>query len=445
MSSGLVTVKCTNCHQDTEIIPGTIVAECDHCGRLFRPAEGEGAGSSPPAPAPAPSSFSSSPASAPAQRPPWESDPDDGLKPAISAEAARREEEAQHQRDLADIRKLSGGGRKPGAGPVPVPFEDEPGERESSPSPTRSTDPASAPRPVRPAPASTPSAVSAAPAVFIFITLLVMAIGAYFMAKKDEASSNEKKRPETRRTQEPSHGRGPIQEDRTASDAPMDTPEPVTPPSKNLTPAQRVGMRYVEQHSVVLSSGQLDIVRRTITHRDSHPFHFWGSKIPKLEVVVFAPFTHMGIARLRQMNTEFKKLEPFEDRIAVWFVFHWGADQGIEAEAASLANVIHWTYKPEAMYHFVNLLQKEATWRVESLGKLDEFIRTVGMEPVKVRESLKTLPVQQIRQEVAEVMTALHFQDKDLTFLIGGRGYLDGKTLYNVARIVDYELAAREP
>lgn len=443
MSSGLVTVKCTNCHQQTEIIPGTIVAECDHCGRLFRPAEGEGAASSPPAAAPAPSSFSSSPSTTSAQRPPWESAPGDGLKPGISPEAARREEEAQHQRDLADIRKLSGGGRTPGTGPVP--FEDEPGEREATPPPARSSDPASAPRPVRPAPASTPSAVSAAPAVFIFVTLLVLAIGAYFMAKKDEAASDPKKSPAARRSQEPRPVRGPIQEDRTASDAPTDTPEPVTPPSKNLTPAQRVGMDQVEKHSVVLSSGQLDIVRRTITHRDSHPFHFWGSRIPKLEVVVFAPFTHMGIARLRQLNREFKKLEPFEDRIAVWFVFHWGSDQGIEAEAASLANAIHWTYKPEAMYHFVNLLQKEATWRVESLGKLDEYVRTVGLDPVKVRESLQTLPIQEIRQEVSEVMTALHLPDKDLTFLIGGRSYLDGKTLYNVSRIVDYELAARMP
>jgi hypothetical protein len=459
MSSGLVTVKCSNCHQETEIIPGTIIAECDHCGRLFKPDGEGGAGATPSSFSPGPSSSSDAPPwetgpSTSGPKPSWEPEPTAnvptpsllrtgtdgqalsarGAQEADAVDAALRDQLEQDRRDRTEARRQAS---RSGGRPV-----EERASREAAPGGGEAS--SSASRSARPSPASPPSATSAAPAVFIFITLLVMAIGAYVMARKEETG---KKSEQDSRAQERRPGRtAPATEtDQTPPAAPPDTAAPTEPPSKSLTPAQRVGMNHVEQHSVVMSSGQLEIVRKSITHRESHPFHFWGSKTPKLEIVVFAPFTHMGIARLRQMNTEFKKLEPYEDRIAVWFVYHWGSDQGLEAEAASIANAIHWTYKPEGMYHFVNLLQKEATWRVPSLAKLDEYIRTVGLDPVKVRASLETLPIQTLRREVAEVMTALQFPDKDLTFLIGGRGYVDGKTLYHVARIVDYELAAREP
>ncbi len=466
MSNGLVTVKCTNCQQETEIIPGTIVAECDHCGRLFRPVEDASA------PAASPFSFGQEDRSgavppwereaAPDVKPPWEDRPElssttpsalpmelDGkgrsarhAQEADTAAAHRRDRQEQAQREHDAGKKRPGREAADSGLVLELPEEDlVEQEQADAPSP--------AARPVRSQPAAPAPAASAAPAIFIFITLLVLAIGAYVMAKREEAAPSERKtehRHSPNRSAQERGGRreAPQDEPAVVSEVPGATTEPVQPPTKSLTTLQRIGMEQVEKHSVVLSQEQVEQVKRVITHRTAQPFTSWGAETPELEVVVFVPFTNMGIARLRQMTTEFKKLEPFESRIAVWIVYNWGADKPVEAEAAELAHAIHWSFKREAMHHFVTLLQKEAIWRA-GRGKLDEYVRTVGLDPVKLRESMAKLPLDQVRKEVTDLMAELHLQDKDLTFLIGGRSYLDGKTLYHVSKIVDYELAAREP
>jgi len=467
MSSGLVTVKCTNCHQDTEVFPGTIVAECDHCGRLFRPAE-DGS-------APAVSPFSSDQdagaaappwerGSASAVKPPWEGRPEltsttpsalpmelDGsgrsarhAQEADTASAKKRDRQERELRDYDDDLRKSGRSHSSPGLIVELPDEDlveQPQQETSQP----------AARPARQQPAAPAPTASAAPAIFIFITLLVLAIGAYIMAKREEAAPSkpktERRQPRERGAQDRGGRRDAPQDEPAAvvSEVPAAPTDPAQSPAKSLTTHQRIGMEQVEKHSVVLSAEQVEKVKRLITHREAQPFTNWGAPRPELEVVVFAPFTNMGIARLRQMTTEFKKLEPFENRIAVWIVYHWGSEKPVEAEAADLAHAIHWTFKREAMHHFVTLLQKEAIWRAGQGGKLDEYVRTVGLDPARLRESMAKLPLAQVRKEVTDLMEELHLPDKDLTFLIGGRSYLDGKTLYHVSKIVDYELAAREP
>ena len=452
MSSGLVVVKCSNCHQETEIIPGTIVAECDHCGRLFRPSEGE--------------SQAAVPAASPSyETPPWEkgasadlSAPWDNEKEnmtpakpfpggsdglglsaadardadALAAEGVVRDKKQRKARDTEIRRKEEAHHRSMKHGSAAPEDRDV----ELEPEDTHYTQ-------QRPAPAAAPSTASAAPAITIFVTLLVLAIGGYFLAKKEEAAAPAPEAAKSRPARQQGGRTAPPGETPVPSSEAVEPP--VTPPSKALTVSQRIGMEQVEKHSVILSAEQAEKVKRSITHREKHPFHRWGSETPQIELVVFAPFSTMGIARLKQLNREFKKLEEFESRIAVWFVFHWGPENGLEAEAADIANAIHWTHKQEGMYHFVMLLQKEAVWRVASMNKLDEYIKVVGLDPASLRQKMKALPLQEIRKEVADLMSELHLPDKDLTFLIGGRSYLDGKTLYNVSKIVDYELSAREP
>ncbi|PKN44018.1 MAG: hypothetical protein CVU59_12735 [Deltaproteobacteria bacterium HGW-Deltaproteobacteria-17] len=353
---------------------------------------------------------------------------------AAQAEVMRGEKKQRKQRERETRRREEEHHRETsGAAAHPSPDYEEVALEVERPAP--SGQPA-ARRTQQPAPAST---ASSAPAIVIFVALLLLAIGGYVLAKKEEAKEVRPKTPRAR----PERRSAPPPPEEPATTVPA-TEEPV-PATTKLTVSQRIGMEQVEKHSVVLSQEQLEKVKKVITHREKYPFHRWGAENPKVEVVVFAPFTHMGVARLKQLNSEFKKLDPFQSQIAVWFVFHWGPDQGLEAEAADIANAIQWTFKQEGMYHFVMLLQKEAIWRVAANNKLDDYIRKVGLDPVKLRDQMKTIPLVEIRKEVSDLMADLHLQDKDLTFLIGGRSYLDGKTLYNVSKIVDYELSAREP
>ncbi|MBU1244871.1 hypothetical protein KJ612_16855 [Myxococcota bacterium] len=454
MSSGLVVVKCTNCHQDTEIIPGTIVAECDHCGRLFRPTEGASA-------MPAPS-YS-------AEAPPWERTHDvvapwdnekENLTPAhpfpvgddgrgmsaadaqeadaAQAEVVRGEKKQRKARDKETRRREEEHHRETSGVSAPESFGYDDVEVEVD-----KAAPAGRNAPRRTPQGAPAPAASAAPAMIIFVALLLLAIGGYVLAKKDEGQSAKPKTVRERPERRP--GRAVPPEEQPGAVTEPDGAEPVQPPTRNLTVSQRIGMEQVEKHSVILSADQLEKVKKVITHREKYPLHRWGAENPKVEVVVFAPFTHMGVARLKQLNSEFKKLDRFSSQIAVWFMFHWGPEQGLEAEAADIANSIQWTFKQEGMYHFVMLLQKEAIWRVAANNKFDEYIKEVGLDPAKLREQMKSIPLGEIRKEVSELMSDLHLQDKDLTFLIGGRSYLDGKTLYNVSKIVDYELSAREP
>ncbi len=459
MSSGLVVVKCSNCHENTEIIPGTIVAECDRCGRLFRPTEVGAAASIPVETHEVPPWERSASAEVKA---PWDVEKENmtparpfpggkdggGLSAsdaqdadAVAAAGALKDKKQRRERDKETRLQEAEQHWEMTHGTAHEGSSEEGGQPPAERRPVQSR--------TAPPPAPATPTASAAPAITIFVTLLLLAIGGYFLAKKEEGSSSDNR---ARRDQRPGRT-APASEtpaETTGVVAPAEpavpTPAPIAvPPAKALTVEQRIGMEKVEKTSVILSAEQAEKVKKTITHREKYPFHRWGSENPQIEVVVFAPFSHMGIARLKQLNTEFKKLEGFQSRIAVWFVFHWGSDTGLEAEAADLANAIHWTFKQEAMYHFVMLLQKEAIWRVAANKKFDEYIKAVGLTPAGLREKMKALPLQEIRKEVSDLLADLQLPDKDLTFLIGGRSYQNGNTLYNVSKIVDYELSAREP
>ncbi len=428
MSSGFVHLACPHCQKTNEVIPGTIVVECDHCGRLFRPEEGKVTDGSTGV------SGASEPASDISITPPWEM-PDKPHPVALSTDMPdpfAREDERETPRRKKRKRQ------DPEPEPEPVVTSRQSGFREGM-------DLKQVPeqRTVHPD-VKTPVS-SFAPAISIFVTLLVLAGVSWFLFSQQEPVETRDAQVQEAAPKPAEHPDRPTpeaggQDSRTSRNTRRDAAR--TPERIRLDAELKLGRDRVTQKGINLTDEQLKRVRQVITHRESRPFVRWGAPNPELEVVVFIPFTYMGVARLRQMKQYFDRIIQHEQRIAVWIVYIWGTSE-VEAEAADISHGLHWLHRVEDLNRFVLSLHKDTSWRVHRGpdGKINQTLRELGHDPMKFREKLAELPMQEIRTEVDDLLRELDMKGNDFSFIIHGRAYLEGTVLYNIHQIVGYELS----
>ncbi len=442
MSSGLQTLVCPHCRQNTEVIPGTMIAECDACHRLFRPSE-----------AVAPASSSSSSLSSPALPPPesglpafpespllpprgeasWNA-PFDARAPSengaedfrigqspVSAASSRKSALAVermrflrllHQR-MEELRW-----EVPGTGKDDFQVRNlEIARRDGNP-----------PRPPSGLVPGAPRTSSSSLSIVIFFVLLGLSIVGYILARQ----SDQEKRVQTR--------------------APVSAPARPAPPSstppdapargRTLTSSQTLGKRYMEQGKR-LTQEELQRVRALVELAREKNFFHWGFADARVQVVLFAPLTHMGIARLKQLDKILQTMAAFRNDAQLWVIFHWGGTDPGSQVGADWVYLVSQTRDAGKLHAFLASLAKDTKWRVSSMQT--EAIRNylaelqLSMEELDAQRTERGL--EPARQQIMDVVKALELNENDFSFVINDLKFNEGITLYRLNKIIDYLLA----
>lgn len=444
MSNGLQTVLCPHCQKSTEIIPGTVIAECDFCHRLFRPSEA----------AAAPADLAPSreaPDASLAGAPPWET----GTAPLEissweTASVFHGKTVGGSSSQLSGVRErlvtllalrveMLAMEEDEEVGDEEVEEDEEVGD-ENDEDALESDSESDAKSPLTPDPALTaqkspPAQTSQATPIFLSVLLLLVLFFAY---RAFLHSNIQKSRHHTRTTVGQTHPQTPAAPKKPVSQPPADAP---SSPEPQMDIRQNLGKNHVKKNGIPMTQQEQESAQEIFRLAREKNFYRWGFGNARVQVLVLAPMTYIGVARLKQLlNEKIKKLEPFRNDAELLLVLHWG---GTDPGAQTAADWLYLTGQAagtDKMMELLDALMADSSWRVKSLEqeKLEAIFSSLQLSMKDLDAKRQEVGLEDARQKIMGFLNLLELNEKDLTFVINEKKYNKGVTLYELENIINY-------
>lgn len=451
--SYLQQVICPHCQKLTEVIPGAMIAECDECHHLFQPQKAVSVsqtnglpkaqeeafltGIQMPGVATEPlGEFTTEPVKE--ETLPWEK-PDplvqqpepDGFTPerSESIHVAQKLPEISFQEELTHSSP-----QETHVTPQPQTFDEEFDEDTTTlkSQNARSRYSVSHDRKQK-------KSASVSFSVVVFFIILALAIWGYYKAQQTNIA-----KPRHAVSRQPhSNVRGQQKSTRktTSSDP---APQNIKKPSA----LQQLGKKYLHEQGILLTPKEQGVVQEMVHLAQEQNLYRWGLENAQVRVLIFAPLTYIGIARLKQFeDILFKNMAPFQNDMELFLIFHWGGESNGVQEGTNLLYLVQEVAGTSQMMNALNVMMKNNHWRMDSLR--DGFIKAllselgISLEDQKqIQNAMKQNmnKIEEIKNKIMQSLEELHLKLDDLTFVIQDRKYNNGDNLYRIHHIIDYIL-----
>lgn len=434
--SYLQQVICPHCQKLTEVIPGTMIAECDECHHLFQPQK---TGIQMPEAA-TESLAQSTTESVGEETPPWEKQDPLLQQPEQDGFTQERSESIHFAQEPPEIsfqeERTHLSPQETRVTPQPQTFDDEFNANAITPK-----NPNARSRYFVSHDRKQEKSASVSFSVVVFFIILALAIFGYYKAQ----TTNIQKARQAVPRQPHSNVRGQQNPTRQTTSVSSD---PAPQKLKKPSALQQLGRKYLQEHGVLLSPKEQEVVQEMVHLAQQQNLYHWGLGNAQVRVLIFAPLTYIGIARLKQFeDILFKNMAPFRNDMELFLIFHWGGESNGVQEGTTLLYLIQELAGTSKMMTALNKMMKNNDWRMDSLrgGFIDALLSDLNLSfenqpQIKQAIQQKREKIEEMKKKIMQSLEELHLRLDDLTFVIQDRKYNDGDHLYRMHHIVDYIL-----